>query len=166
MAGYAIGKRVALGFPGGLTRNTDNQVNAYPNKGEVAIEFGAPVVREGDGVKAWDSDSVATDFIGVAVRIVKTNDTYLANDAKFNPGDAVDVLTRSGVAVLCVKDATATSNPVAGGKVYIRKATGDFVAAAEGTGGADTVAVPNAIWATSYRDADGIAEITLLERLA
>lgn len=166
MAGFAIGTKLGLGVPGGLTRQIDNQINVYPNKGTVAIEFGAPVVRSGEGVKAWGATNVATDFIGVALRIVKTNETYAQNDAKYLPGEPVDVLTRGGVAVECVKDATATSDPVAGGAVYIRIATGVFVAAAEGAAGADTIVVPNAIWASAGRDANGLAEITLLERLA
>ncbi len=166
MAGFAIGTKLGLGVPGGLTRQIDNQINVYPNKGTTPIEFGAPVVRTGDGVKAWAANSTAAEFIGVALRIVKTNETYAQNDAKYLPGESVDVLTRSGVAVECVKDATATDDPVAGGKVYIRKATGVFVAKAEGTEGANTVEVPNAIWAHSRRDANGLAEITLLERLA
>ncbi len=166
MAGYAIGKTMLLGVPGSLTRQSDNHINAYVNDGDTAIKFGAPVARSGGKVKAWASTNDATDFIGIAVRIVKTNETYGQNDAKFKKGDTADVLVRGGIAVECVKDATATSNPSAGGKVYIRKATGVFVAASEGTEGANTIEVPNAVWASSRRDANGVAEITLLERKA
>lgn len=166
MAGFAIGTKLGLGVPGGLTRQTDNQINAYQNKGSTAIEFGAPVARSGDGVTAWTSSHTASDFVGVALRIVKTNETYGVNDAKYKAGEIVDVLTRSGVAVECVKDSIATSDPAAGGKVYIRKATGEFVAASEGASGANTVELSNVIWAHSRRDANGLAEITILERKA
>lgn len=166
MAGFAIGTKLGLGVPGGLTRQIDNQINVYPNVGSAAILFGTPVARDDDGVKPWASTLAATDFIGIAVRIVKTNETYGMSDPKYLPDEPVDVLTRGGIAVECIKDATATTDPVAGAKVFVRKATGEFVAAAEGNAGADTIQLPNAVWAVSGRDANGIAEITLLERLA
>lgn len=166
MAGFAIGKSFKQGVPGMITRSSDNQVNVYPNKGDTDIKFGTPVVRSSNGVVAWASTSSIDNFIGIAVRIVKTNKAYAGKEAVYEKNAAVDVLTRGGIAVVCTKDATATTNPSAGGKVYIRKATGAFVAAAEGTGGADTVEVPNAKWATGTMDSDGVTEITLLQRRA
>jgi len=166
MSGFAIGTKLGLGVVGGLTRQIDNQINVYPNGGNAAILFGAPVARSGEKVIPWASTSVAADFVGIAVRIVKTNETYGMSDPKYLPDEPVDVLTRGGIAVECVKDATATSDPTAGGKVFIRVATGVFVAAAEGAAGADTIELPNAIWANSGRDASGLAEITLLESRA
>lgn len=162
MGGFAIGKKLNLGVPGGLTRQIDNVIIAEPNQGEGAIEFGTPVVRTTDGCQAWQDVSTIAQFMGVSLRIVKTNETYAQNDAKYVKGETVDVITRGGVAVICLKDGTATSNPVPGGKVFIRKIGGAFVAAAEST---DTLELTNAIWASGL-DASGLAEITLLTRKA
>lgn len=165
MAGFAIGKKLNLGVVGGLTRQIDNLIIALPNVGSAAIAFGAPVVRATDGCELWKSNSAYADFLGIALRIVKTNETYAQNDAEYVEGDTVDILTRGGVAVECVKDTTATASPAPGGAVYIRKATGVFVAAAEGAAGADTIQLTNAVWASGL-DANGLAEITLLTRKA
>ena len=165
MGGFAIGKKLNLGVPGGLTRQIDNVIIAEPNVGDNPIEFGAPVVRTTNGCQAWQNSSVIAEVLGVSLRIVKTNETYAQNDAKYIKGDTVDIITRGGVAVFCLKDGTATSDPIPGGKVYIRKVGGAFVAAAEGGGGSDTLELTGAIWASGL-DASGLAEITLLTRKA
>ena len=95
------------------------------------------------------------------MREIKTENTYGQADAKFNAGDTVDVLVRGSITVVCTKDSTATYDPVKGGKVYIRKATGKFVAHAESS---DTVELTNAVWAQNGVDAGGMAEITITKR--
>lgn len=162
MAGFAIGKKLGLGVVGGLTRQIDNVIINETNKDTVAINFGVAVVRAEKGCKNFAATNVAADVLGISLRIVKTNETYAQNDAKYVVNDEVDILTRGGVLVECVMDATATTQPVAGGKVFIRLATGAFVAKAEST---DTIQLTDAIWA-GERDFNGLAEITLLARKA
>lgn len=169
MAGHVIGKSLLRGFAGTISRQIDAVVEALINKEASApIEFGAPVVlkSDGSGVVNWGSSNVATDFIGIAVREIKTENTYGQADAKYNAGDVVDVLTRGSISVKCVKDSTATSEPKKNGVVYVRKATGAFVAAAEGSSGANTIALNGVVWAQNGLDANGIAEIVILDRKA
>jgi hypothetical protein len=160
----SILKTMDRGFPGNLSRGIDNIISTLPNSSETAIEFGGPVQMAADGKSCLPWASGKT-FYGVAVRGVKTNNTYLTDDAKYNKNDAVDICSRGGIMVICTKDETATTDPVKGATVYLRKATGKFVAAAEGSGGADTVALTGVVWAQSGCDSDGVAEITILNRL-
>ncbi len=164
MAGHVIGKSLLRGFPGTISRAIDAVVSALINKeASAAIQFGAPVAlaSDGSGVKNWSNTNTADDFAGVAVREVKSEDTYGQGDAKYNAGDVVDVLTRGSIIVRCTMDSTATTEPKKGGAVYIRKATGAFVAAAESS---DTVALSGVVWAQNGCDANGAAEITILDR--
>lgn len=163
MPGHVIGKTLLRGFAGTISRQVDAIVEALQNKDVTAIEFGTPVALNstGDGVINWTSSHTAGDFAGIAVREIKTENTYGQADAKFNAGDTVDVLVRGSITVVCTKDSTATYDPVKGGKVYIRKATGKFVAHAESS---DTVELANAVWAQNGVDAGGIAEITITKR--
>lgn len=166
MPGHVIGKSLLRGFAGTISRQIDAVVEALTNKEASApIEFGAPVVLNSgtDGVINWGSSNVAADFVGIAVREIKTENTYGLADAKYNPNDVVSVLTRGSISVKCTKDATATSDPVKNGKVYIRKATGAFVAASESS---DTVELTGVVWAQNGLDANGIAEIVILDRKA
>ena len=166
MGGFAIGSKLNLGVPGGLTRQIDNVILAKPNKGATIIKFGDPVVIDTDGVQRWiDTTSVAADFIGIALRIVKTNETYGAQDAAYQINDTVDVLTRGAVAVCIDLAGTSKAEPVPGGKVYIRKADGKFVTEAES---GNALEITNAIWASGLFGGAGtyMAEITLLTRKA
>lgn len=164
MAGHVIGKSLLRGFPGTVSRAIDAVITALINKeASAAILFGTPVVlaSDGSGVKNWANTNSAADFAGIAVREIKTENTYGQGDAKYNPGDTVDVLTRGSIVVKCTLDATATTEPVKGGKVYIRKATGAFVAASESSA---TVELSGVVWAQNGCGADGAAEITILDR--
>lgn len=166
MPGHVIGKSLLRGFAGTVSRQIDAVIEGLCNKEETAaIEFGVPVVLNsaGDGVVNWGSSNEAGDFIGISVREIKTENTYGTGDAKYNPNDTVDVLVRGSISVVCTKDATATYDPVKNGKVYIRKATGKFVAHAESS---DTVELSGVVWAQNGVDANGIAEIVILDRKA
>lgn len=168
MPGMVIGKSLLRGFFGNVARSIDTIIEASQNKEATApIAFGAPVVlkSDGTGVINWASTNVAADFAGIAVREVKTETVYGSNVAQYDANDVMDVLKRGSVIVKCVKDATATNDPVKGGVVYIRKATGEFVAAAEGTSGADTVALDNVVWGQNGVDANGAAELVILKRV-
>ena len=166
MPGFAIGKSLLKGFFGNVSRSIDAIIEASQNKeSSAAIEFGAPVIlsSDGTGVKNWTNASTADDFAGIAVREVKTENTYGSNAANYAVGDIVDVLKRGSVIIKCTKDSTATHDPVKGASVYIRKATGVFVAYSESS---DTVELSNVVWAQNGCDANGAAEITILKRVA
>lgn len=165
MPGHVIGASMGRGFPGTISRSIDAIVEPHQNVGAAAIEFGTPVSlkSDGTGVLPWANAMTADNFTGVAVREVKTEATYGTGDAKYGVGELVDVLVRGSITVKCTMDATATTEPVKGAKVYIRKATGVFVAASESTA---TVELSGVIWAQNGVDADGAAEITILERKA
>jgi len=166
MPGHVIGKSLLRGFAGTISRQIDAIVEALTNKEDsAAIEFGAPVVLSSanDGVVNWGSGNSATDFVGIAVREIKTENTYGLGDAKYNAGDVVNVLTRGSISVVCTKDSTATHDPVKNGAVYIRKASGKFVAYSESS---DTVELSGVVWAQNGLDANGIAEIVILDRKA
>lgn len=169
MAGFAIGKALDRGFPGGLTRSNDNIVLAKPNVSTTVIKFGEAVKLATGGVAKFDSTSdAATAFAGIAVREVKSPHTYAGNNPQYNKGDTVDFITRGSVNVICTKDTVATTTPSKGGKVYIRKATGVFVAKEEKDADQNvvTLELSGVVWAEDGLDADGVAEITILERKA
>lgn len=144
------------GFAGAVSRSVDDIVASYPNKEtETEIAFGAPVVLSGGGVKNWQSDSAAADFIGFAVRVLKTPETYGGSVASYAPGDTVDVLKRGAMTVN-----VAGGTPAAGGSVYVVKATGKVTALADGN---NTVQLPSCRFTTA-KDADGCAELVVTER--
>ena len=165
MPGHVIGKSLLRGFAGTVSRQIDAVIEGIPNKDVTAINFGTPLALNstGDGVLNWTSSHTATDFIGIAVREIKTENTYGQGDAKYNPNDTVDVLTRGSISVVCTMDSTATTAPKKNAKVYIRKASGKFVAASESS---DTVELSGVVWAHNGVDANGIAEIVILDRKA
>jgi len=166
MPGFVIGKSLIKGFFGNVSRSIDAIIEASINKNvSAAIPFGAPVVlsSDGTGVIAWANTNTADDFAGIAVREVKTEKTYGSNVAEYAAGEVMDVLKRGSVIIKCTMDSTATTAPKKGASVYIRKATGVFVAASESS---DTVELSNVVWAQNGCDADGAAEITILKRVA
>lgn len=168
MPGFVIGKSLLRGYFGNVARSIDTIIEASQNKeASAAIEFGTPVVlkSDGTGVVNWASTNAATDFAGIAVREVKTEGVYGSNVANYAAGEVMDVLKRGSVIVKCTMDSTATTAPVKGAGVYIRKATGVFVAAAEGVSGADTVALDNVVWGQNGVDANGAAELVILKRV-
>jgi len=168
MPGYTIGKSLLRGFFGNVARSIDTIIEATQNKeASAAIAFGAPVVlkSDGTGVVNWASTNVAADFAGIAVREVKTEGVYGSNIANYAANEVMDVLKRGSVIVKCTMDTTATTAPVKGAGVYIRKATGVFVAAAEGVSGADTIALENVVWGQNGVDANGAAELVILKRV-
>ena len=144
------------GFPGNVSRSIDDVIESRANADVTAIAFGAPVALVAGGVK--NVSATYTDVIGIAVRTIKTEKTYGGNDPEYAPKEMVDVLKRGTVSVLV--DGVLTNAPVDGGKVYIVKATGAIVAAADST---NTLEMAN--WRfKGAADANGIAEIVLTER--
>ena len=151
-----IGKSLAYGAPGTVSRAIDFVISALPSESDNAIPFGAPIVRGANGgCVMFGSSNTADDFIGVSVAEVKQPTDYNTQEAKYAKNEMVDVLNRGGIMVKCESGST----PVAGGAVHVVKATGAFSTKDDET----TVKLSGVIWATG-KDADDVAEITVLER--
>lgn len=165
MANQIIGKSMFNGFAGSYSRQPDTIIDSHPAAG--AIAFGQGVVYGANGAVAVPGDSAtAAQFVGVAVREVKSATSYLdQNTGSYAQYDAVPVLKRGCVNVIC-----QNGTPALDGAVYLRvKANGSkpdavvggFEAAADGT---NSVALTNVKW-KGAADANGVAEIRILTTL-
>ncbi len=164
MRGQTIGKTMPHGYAGSYARQPDMVVDTHPLGGTEQVRFGAPVAMGAGGAAApWTGDSTDDVFLGVAVREVKSTFDYLnQNEGVYRPGEAVPVMKRGCVNVLCQNGV-----PVPGGTVYIRTkaneakpgaAVGGFEAAADE---GNSVALTNARW-KGTADAAGVAELRIL----
>lgn len=155
MAGKVL-KNFTNGWAGQISRSIDDVVEAFPNGEATAhIAFGAPVALDSNGKVKNISATNADDLIGVAVRTIKTENTYAGNDPDYLPKEMVDVLKRGTIAVH-----VTSGTPAPKGKVYIVKATGAFVTAADSTNTLETN------WKfKGTKDANDIAEIVIPERV-
>ena len=165
--GQNIGKTMTNGFAGSFSRQPDTIIDTHPLGGSAALNFGSAVVLgTGDAVVAVGGSSVAADFVGVALRETKSATNYLSqNDGSYVAGDAVPVIKRGCVNVIC-----HNGTPAYDGDVYVRIAAnasypnavvGGFEAAADST---NSVKLTNAKW-KGTADANGVAEIRILETL-
>jgi hypothetical protein len=152
MAGKVL--KFTNGFPGTVTRSIDDIVETLAS-GEASnpILFGAPVALD-DG-KVVNVAASKTNIIGIAMRSIKTENTYGGNDPKYNAGELVDVIKRGTVAVL-----VSNGTPAAGGTVHIVKATGAIRTTQDST---------NTVEMTGWKfkggvDDNNVAEIVLTER--
>ena len=143
------------GFPGTISRSIDDVVESIVNgESTASIAFGAPVALVSGKVKNTSADN--TDIIGIAVRTIKTEETYGGGDPVYKPNEMVDVLKRGSVAVT-----VSTGSPAAGGTVYVVKATGAIRTTADSS---NTVQMSN--WKfKGPKDANNVAEIVLTERV-
>jgi len=175
--GGVIGISMMNGFPGSFSRNgsciiANRLVKPTDANGP---NFGNPVVLNADNTYtdvatfiAAAGVMTAAKLAGIAVREVKQATAYAAAAVgNYAPGQPCDVLQQGSIVVTC-----NVGNPAAGGAVYLRIAAngaipagvvGGFEAAADG---ANTVALTNVQWSTGVKDANGVAEITILQRLA
>lgn len=177
MPGKVIGTEMYVGFPGSFARNGDCVIAARTvlATDSAGPDFGAPVVLNSDNtisdvavfIAGGGTLAMATNFLGVAAREVKTAQTYYptATIDEYLPGMPADVIERGSVCVIC-----KVGTPTAGGVVYIRNTlngaipagvVGGFEASADG---GNTTEITNARWSTGKMDANGVAEITLLTR--
>lgn len=165
MANQVIGKSMFNGFAGSYSRQPDTIIDSHPAAG--AIAFGQGVVYGANGAVAVPGDSAtAAQFVGVAVREVKSATSYLDQNAgSYAQYDAVPVLKRGCVNVIC-----QNGTPALDGAVYLRvkanaskpdAVVGGFEAAADGT---NSVALTNVKW-KGAADANGVAEIRILTTL-
>jgi len=163
MPGKVYGKSLNYGFAGNFARNPDLISVTRPNNSEADIVFGSAVMAdEAGGVLPVDDTFTAALFAGIAGSETKSATDYLTQgngDGKYKPLEAVTVIQRGCVSVVC-----KVGTPVIGGTVYVRivadapKAIGDIEATADG---ANSIALTNAQWNTGA-DANGVAEIRLL----
>ena len=143
------------GFPGTVSRSIDDIIESIVNgESSASIAFGAPVALVSGAVKNTSADN--TNIIGIAVRTVKTEETYGGADPVYKAKEMVDVLKRGSVAVL-----VSNGSPVAGGTVHVVKATGAIRTTQDST---------NTIEMTGWKfkggkDANNVAEIVLTERV-
>ncbi len=168
MKGQVIGTSMPHGYAGSYSRQPDMVVDTAPLAGNEKIKFGAPVVMGANGAAApWDAFSTAEKFWGVAVREVKSAMDFLnQNEGEYRTGEAVPVLKRGCVNVIC-----QSGTPVPGGTVYVRTAAnsakpklaiGGFEAAEDKSDTTTyTVALTNAQW-KGTADANGVAELRIL----
>jgi hypothetical protein len=164
MQNQIIGKTMFHGYAGSFSRQPDTIIDTHPAGGNIA--FGAAVVYTDGAVTVPGDAATAADFVGVAVREVKSATNYLnQNEGSYVQYDAVPVLKRGCVNVIC-----QNGNPALDGTVYVRikanaslpnAVVGGFEAAADG---ANSIALTNAKW-KGAKDGNGVAEIRIMTTL-
>jgi hypothetical protein len=168
MTGKAIGISMNLGYPGSFARNGDcvimNRIVKLTDSAGPA--FGDPVILNTDNTYSkFVATGTLAAFAGVAVREVKQPTDYYDASGVYEPGQPADVIERGAVSVVC-----RVGTPTAGGKVYVRivanesipaGVVGGFEAAADST---NTIELTNCRWATGLKDANNVAELTILSR--
>ena len=189
MPGTVIGKVMLQGYPGSFARNSDCIIAARMVRnvaGDSGPSFGDPCVLVGSGTASINNtfqsvaDYIAAArtnetfamavFAGVAVREVKTYETYSANmpsTGVYLPATLADVIERGSVVVVC-----NYGTPIAGGPVFVRTDTGAYAGVIGGfetgtsgdTDGATRVEITNAFWTTGLKDANNVCELTLVTR--
>lgn len=164
MRGQTIGKTMPHGYAGSYSRQPDMIVDSHPLEGDAAVVFGQAVVYGTAGVVVpFGGSSTADQFVGVAAREIKSATDYLNQNAGgYQPGEAVPVLKRGRINVICQK-----GTPAIRGKVYVRtKANGSHPKALVGGFEAEadsenTVELTNVQW-RGNADANGVAELSIL----
>lgn len=167
MPGKTIGVQFNFGYPGTISRQGDEVTRTRPlSENSADTYFGDPVILNTDGTfQKFGASDTAAKFAGVAMRRVKSSNTYITQtNAYYAPLDPTDVIERGPVAVKC-----NVGTPAPGGTAYIRVVAneaiplgvvGGFEASADST---NTVALTNAKWGTT-KDANGVAELVILTR--
>lgn len=167
MIGQVIGKTMPNGYAGSYARQPDMVVDSQALTGEANVTFGLGVTNDTANaaqVTLPGDSTTAAQFLGVAVREVKSATDYLnQNSGQYVPGDAVPVMKRGCVNVLC-----QNGTPAPGGAVYWRvklnagsypnAVVGGFEAAADST---NSVQLTNCQW-KGTADANGIAEMRIM----
>jgi hypothetical protein len=112
-------------------------------------------------------------FAGVAVREVKTNISFIAMETigsgqigSYAPGEIAEALEEGSITI----KVNVTTGIVSQGQVFVRVSAngantivGGFESAGDTT---HTVALTGVVWRTGVVDANGVAEITILNRVA
>ena len=180
--GQVIGIAMNVGFPGTYSRNADCII---ANRLIKATDATGPIFGNGVVLNADSSGGTFTDiatfiaaggtftaakFAGIVLREVKQQTgSYLTQGTVgfYGPGQPADVLQRGSAVVTCL-----VGTPTAGGAVYMRTVlngaipagiVGGYEAAADGT---NSVLLTNCQWSTGVKDANNVAELTILNRIA
>ncbi len=164
MRGQVIGKGMPHGYAGSYSRQPDMVVDTHPLTGKDSVPFGGIVVLSENGAAApWGADSTADKFLGIAVREVKSaTDFFNQNEGSYRPGEAIPVMKRGCVNVIC-----QNGIPAPGAKVYVRvKVNGEkpkaVIGGFEASADADnSVELTNAQW-KGTTDSNGVAELRIL----
>ena len=171
MPGTTIGKIMNFGYSGNISRMADAIVDNRILKSTLvsgveqnaSVTFGEPVILNSDNsYSRFGSTGTMATLAGIAVREVMQATTYANTVGAYTPGNAMDVLVRGTITVLC-----NVGIPTAGGNVYIRitangaipaGVVGQFEASADG---ANTILITNMKWTTGQIDSNSIAEVTI-----
>jgi hypothetical protein len=168
MKGQTIGKMMPHGYAGSYARQPDMIVDTHPLSGNREVVFGQAVfMGNGGGAIAAEAGVTAAKFLGVAVREIKSALSYVnQNEGKYQPGEAIPVMKRGCINVIC-----QAGTPAPGGKVYIRVTAnaakpnlmiGGFEAAEDKDDSATyTMELSNAQW-KGTADSNGVAEMRIL----
>lgn len=166
MRGQVIGKTMTHGYAGSYSRQPDSVIDTHALTGEGDVQFGLGVVHDStlkNAVVLPGDSTVANQFLGVAVREVKSATNFLnQNIGVYTPGDAMPIMKRGCVNVLCQR-----GTPAVGGEVYLRvKKNESYVNAVVGGFEAEddsgnVVKLPNCQW-KGEADANGIAEMRIM----
>lgn len=180
MTGSVIQLAMNFGYPGSYSRMPDDIVMAKPvNSTSEDIPFGSAVILNSDNTyKVADATLTVDNFAGIAVREVKQGLMYstagvIDEQGVYQAYDPCDVLLRGCTVVKMGAGKTGAAAPTAGGKVAVRIAldsdnapnalVGDFeVAPAEED--ANLVTLPNVVFTTGEKDANGVIEVTVKTR--
>ena len=169
MPGTVIGISMNAGYPGSFARNADCVIGNRIVKATdlVGPDFGDPTILNPDNtVSKFGAAGTFAEFLGFAVREVKTPQTYLTPESVGNyaPTQPCDVLRRGTLSAIC-----RVGTPTAGGKVYVRTVLGTPVVtagsvvggieAAAATDGGTTIELENCEFETGLMDANKVTEI-------
>lgn len=171
MPGKVIGRSFNFGYPGQIARQPDDVVRTRPvAEGAVGINFGDPVVINGDGsVEKFGTEAgviyKASQFAGVAARRIKSATSYPNQElGVYLELEPCDVIQRGSVSVQ-----VNYGTPLVGSSVYIRVQAnpaipsgiiGGFEATADGE---NSIELTNSKWGTG-KDSNGVAELVILTR--
>lgn len=164
MPGQNIGLTMPHGFAGSYARQPDLIVDSHHLGGSDQVVFGTALVYNttGDVVPVSDANTAA-DFVGIAAREIKSAVNYHdQNVGCYVPGDAVSVLKRGCVNVIC-----NVGVPKLGGNVYLRVKKNDAIPTGVVGGleanadGDNTVLLTCCQW-RGGSDANKVAEMRLL----
>lgn len=163
MPGKTIGIDLEHGFAGCYSRHFIQETMTRPNNDTTDIVFGAPLMKDGNGVINVTAAFTAEDFVGVAAATIKTQFNYTDYNAggSYAPFEPVGVFQRGSIQVIC-PDGTPETN----GAVYIRTVeNGDLPVgsfSANNVSG-ETVLLPNCRW-NGAKDSRNVVELVILTR--
>jgi hypothetical protein len=168
MSGKAIGIQMNQGFPGTVAKSGDCVIANKLVGNSANIDFGMPVYADGlGGILLAGALFTMAEFVGIAVRNVKTPEVYNPVPAMgyYAEGQNADVLERGEISVVC-----NYGTPLPGGAVYVRQTLngaipsgtlGGFEATLDG---ANQILLTNCKWSNGVIDANKVTALTVLTR--